>query len=188
MKTFDKYCDSFQYTEEELISYLFKMIEDDSEEFNIFAIRELKHFHSAKIIEKLIEIIINEESTRKRVAAINSLKARKPNPNIKNTLLELLTSDDKILRDAVTEILLEYRENISEELHLLKLDKLSKEVKISVIQLLGDVGDKNSIIYLSECEHFKDDKLKNIITESINKIKRKDVRLLLDEIYKQNSH
>ena len=65
MESSDKDSRDFNYTEEELIEVLLKQLSDSREDFNIFAIRELKHYHSAKIIEELAAIVSEDSKIKK---------------------------------------------------------------------------------------------------------------------------
>ncbi len=66
-------------SEEEIVKYLLESLEDERKDFNIFAIRQLKHYHSAKIVENLLRIVEDEVDTDKKIAALGSLQKRKPN-------------------------------------------------------------------------------------------------------------
>ena len=184
MESSDKDSRDFNYTEEELIEVLLKQLSDSREDFNIFAIRELKHYHSAKIIEELAAIVSEDSRNEKKLEAIKSLKSRKPNEYVKNIVLDQLTSPSEDVRSEAAEFLKEYGEVVEKDIrHFLK-EEIPAYSKEKAIWLLGQVGEKDTISFLEKLKQPNDKELDDLITDSIGIIKTRNVRLLLDDLKK----
>jgi len=174
----------FDYSEDELIQVLLKQLTDPREDFNIFAIRELKHYHSAKIIEELAAIILTDSEEKKKLEAIKSLKSRKPNEYVKNIILNQLTSPSEDIRSEAAEFLKEYGEIVEKDIKTLLKKEIPTYSKEKAIWLLGQVGEKDTIGFLEKLKQPNNKKLDDVITDSIGAIKTRNVRLLLDDMKK----
>ena len=172
------------YSEEELIGVLLKQLSDPRDDFNIFAIRELKHYHTPKVVEELAAIIQTDSKNEKKLEAIKSLKSRKPNEYVKNIIIEQLASPSEDIRSEAAEFLKEYGEVIEKDIRTFLKQEIPMYSKEKAIWLLGQVGEKDTIDFLENIKQSKNKELEDIITDSIGLIKTRNVRLLLDDLKK----
>ncbi len=184
MKSSEEDTDDIDYSEDELIEVLLKQVNDSREDFDIFAIRELKHYHSAKIIEELSTILLSNSKNEKKVEAIKSLKSRKPNEYVKNIIINQLISSSEDIRSEAAEFLIEYGETIEKDIRNLLTKELPSYSQEKAIWLLGQVGEKETITFLEEIKQKNDKELNDIITDSISAIKTRNVRLMFDDLKK----
>lgn len=184
MESSKKDSKDFDYTEEELIEVLLKQLADPREDFDIFAIRGLKHYHSAKIIEELAAIILIDSTNEKKLEAIKALKSRKPNEYVKNIILDQLTSPSEDIRSEAAEFLKEYGEIVEKDVRTFLKKEIPTYSKEKAIWLLGQVGEKDTIGFLERLKHPNNKELDDVITDSIGVIKTRNVRLLLDDLKK----
>jgi HEAT repeat protein len=174
------------YSEEELIDYLLSSTEDSRKEFGVFAIRELKHYHSPKIVDRLVQIIKEDPEPAKKVEAIRSISFKKPNQYIKQVVLEELSSEDERVRSAAAELLKLYNDSLVDDLHSLLESDLPDYVVSKIIWLLGYVGNQTSIDFLGSKNLFTVDEFKDSVEDTINSIKQRYVKLSIDEIRRKN--
>lgn len=174
------------YSEEELINYLLSTIEDSREDFSIFAIRGLKHYHSPKIVEKLVKVIQEDSEPLKKVEAIRTISVKKPNKYIKEVVLDELKSEDERVRSAAADLLKFYNDNIINDLHSLLNKNLPEYTVTKIIWLLGQVGNQSSIDFLTKKDLAKNELLKDTVEDTINQIKQRYVKLAIEEIRKKN--
>ena len=182
MESSRKNNNNFNYSEEELIDVLLKQINDPREDFCIFAIRELKNYHSVKIIEELTAIILNDRKNEKKLEAIKSLKSRKPNEYIKSIIVEQLTSSSEDIRSEAAEFLKEYGDVVERDIRNFLMKDLPSYSKEKAIWLLGQIGEKETISFLEEFKMENPNEFDELIIDSIGAIKTRNVRLLLDDL------
>ncbi|MHA2309834.1 MAG: HEAT repeat domain-containing protein, partial [Candidatus Heimdallarchaeaceae archaeon] len=138
------------YSEEELVNYLLSTTEDSRRDFSIFAIRGLKHYHSPKIVDRLVNIIQEDPEPLKKVEAMKSISVKKPNQYIKQVVLDELKSEDERVRSAAAELLKFYNASIVNDLHSLLDSDLPNYATAKIIWLLGHVGNQSSIDILTK--------------------------------------
>jgi HEAT repeat protein len=173
------------YSEEELLDYLIKLVDDKRDDFSIFAIRELKHFNFPKTIELLVDIVNKEPNNRKKEEAIRSLKVKQQNKFIKQAILKQISSPVERVRSEAAELLKEYGESLAPELQKLTLEDLPKNALNKSIWLLGQIGDSSTIDFFNSNKVFSKKEMKHLIEDAVNSIKSRNVKLLLDDIKKK---
>ncbi|MEE9410740.1 MAG: HEAT repeat domain-containing protein [Candidatus Heimdallarchaeota archaeon] len=173
-----------EFKEEQMIQHLLSQLDDKREDFGIFAIRELKHFHSAKIVEALSSVVKNDSKNSKKIAAIRSLKARKPNPYIKDIIMGQLISSSEDVRSEAAAFLMEYGSLIEKDLRMFLEKDLPDYSKEKVIWLLGQVGNKDAVSFLEKQKQSINQEMNDLINDSIKSIKGRNIRLLLDDLKK----
>ncbi|MHA1667220.1 MAG: HEAT repeat domain-containing protein [Candidatus Heimdallarchaeaceae archaeon] len=173
------------YDEKELVRHLFLMLNDKNEDINIYAIRALKHYHSPRIIEALTQIVENDPSSEKKVAAIYSLKNRKINVYIQKVLLNQLLSENEDVRNSVVDILKIQQEDVISKLYEIVREKPPSYALPQIIELLGEIGDKETLEFLNNSRLFKKNKYKSLITLAENKIKQRNLKLLFEDMKKK---
>lgn len=181
----NKNSSEYDYTEEELLEYLIKQVDDKREDLSIFAIRELKHFNFPQTIELLVDIVNKESNIRKKEEAIKSLKVKHQNRFIKQAILQQISSPDERVRSEAAELLKEYGESLIPELEKLTLENLSKTAITKGIWLLGQIGDSSTIDFFNSNEIFSKKGMKDSIKDAVNSIKSRNVKLLLNDIKKK---
>ena len=139
-----------KFTEEELEAFLLNMLKDSRKDFTIFSIRELKHYHSPKVVETLADIIQNDSDSLKKIEAIRSLKRRKPNKYCKDIIFEQLKSKDEGVRLAAVDYLRICGDTITNDLHQLLKENNVPDVRSSILSLLGHVGTPKTLEFLKE--------------------------------------
>ena len=184
MESSKKDISNSDYSEEELIDVLLKQINDPREDFSIFAIRELKHYKSAKIIEELASIILTDTKDKKKLEAIKSLKSRRPNDYIKKLIVDQLMSPSEDIRSEAAEFLKEYGEVVEKDIRDFLSNDLPSYSKEKAIWLLGQIGEKETIGFLEEYKQQNLNEFDELIIDSIGAIKTRNVRLLLDDLKK----
>ena len=172
-------------TEDEIIGYLIDSLEDDRKDFSVFAIKQLKHYHSAKIIEKLLEIVESAEDIDKKVAALNSLKKRKPSLFTKSIVLKQLFSPQEEIRTEAANLLLEFDEELISDLEKLMSDKAPDYTVGKIVWLLGNVGNPDTLINLDKSKETIPTSIKPTFDDAIENIKRKYTKLMFKEIEKK---
>ena len=185
MESSKKNIGDLNYSEEDLIDVLLKQVNDSREDFCIFAIRELKHYQSAKIIEKLATIILTDKKNEKKLEAIRSLKSRKPNEYIKKIIVDQLKSRSEDIRSEAAEFLKEYGDVVEKDIRKFLLKDLPSYSKEKAIWLLGQIGEKETITFLEEYKKQNKNEFDELIVDSIGAIKTRNVRLLLDDLKKK---
>ncbi len=173
------------YSEEELLEFLIKQVDDKRDDFSIFAIRELKHFNYPKTIELLVDIIAKETNSRKKEEAIRSLKVKQQNKFIKQAVLQQISSPAERVRSEAAELLKEYGESLAPELQKLTLEDLPKPALTKSIWLLGQVGDSSTIDFFNSNKVFSKKEMQDSIEDAVNSIKSRNVKLLLEDIKKK---
>ena len=174
------------YSEEELVNYLLSTTEDSRRDFSLFAIRGLKHYHSPKIVDRLVNIIQEDSEPLKKVEAIRSISVRKPNQYIKQVVLDELKSEDERVRSAAAELLKFYNASIVNDLHILLDTDLPNYATTKIIWLLGHVGNSSSIDILTKKKFVEATELKESVENTINSIKQRHVNISIDEIRKKS--
>lgn len=174
------------YSDEELVNYLLSTTEDSRRDFSLFAIRGLKHYHSPKIIDRLVNIIQEDPEPLKKVEAIKSISVKKPNQYIKQVVLDELKSEDERVRSAAAELLKFYNASIVNDLHSLLSTDLPIYATTKIIWLLGHVGNQSSIDILTKKNFVEVTELKASVEDTIKSIKQRHVNISLDEIRKKN--
>lgn len=175
-----------EYSDEELVNYLLNSIEDSRRDFSLFAIRGMKHYHSPKIIDKLIKIIKDDPEPLKKAEAIKSISRKKPNQYIKQILLDELKSEDERVRSAAAELLSYYNDDVADDLHSLLETNPPDYCVSKIIWLLGKVGNSTTVEILSKEDSKENNEFKEIISDTINSIRQKYVKLSLDEVRKRS--
>lgn len=181
----NKNSSKLEYSEEELLEYLIKQLNDKRDDFSIFAIRELKHFNYPKTIELLVDIVNKEPNSRKKEEAIKSLKVKQQNNFIKQAILKQISSPVERVRSEAAELLKEYGESLAPELQKLTLEDLPKPSLAKGIWLLGQIGDSSTIDFFNSNKVFSKEEIQNSIKDAVNSIKSRNVKLLLDDIKKK---
>ncbi|MCG3219735.1 MAG: HEAT repeat domain-containing protein [Candidatus Heimdallarchaeota archaeon] len=174
------------YSEEELVNYLLSTTEDSRRDFSLFAIRGLKHYHSPKIVDRLVKIIQEDPEPLKKVEAIKSISVKKPNQYIKQVVLDELKSEDERVRSAAAELLKFYNDTIVNDLHSLLNKDLPEYTKTKIIWLLGHVGNQSSIDILTKRKFVEAKEFKDSVEDTITSIKQKYVKLSIDELRKKS--
>ncbi|NPD87583.1 MAG: HEAT repeat domain-containing protein [Asgard group archaeon] len=174
------------YSEEELINYLLSATEDSRRDFSLFAIREMKHYHSPRIVDRLVKIIQEDPEPLKKVEAIRTISVKKPNQYIKQIVLDELRSEDERVRSAAAELLKFYNDSITNDLHSLLDVDLPEYTKTKIIWLLGHVGNQSSIDILTKKSFVEAEEFKDSVKDTINSIKQRFVKLSIDDIRKKS--
>ena len=172
-------------SEEEIVKYLIESLEDERKDFSIFAIRQLKHYHSAKIVEKLLGIVEKEGDTDKKIAALDSLQKRKPNLYAKEIVLKQLLSPEEELRTGAAHILLEYDECIIPDLEAIYDDDIPNYAVDKIVWLLGKVGNPDTLAMLSKYKETIQKESQPTIDDAVEYIKRKYTKMMFKEIEKK---
>ena len=172
-------------SEEEIVKYLLESLEDERKDFSIFAIRQLKHYHSAKIVENLLRIVEEEGDTDKKIAALSSLKKRKPNIYAKNIVLKQLLSPEEELRTEAANVLIEYDENIIPDLQVIYNSNLPTYAVDKIVWLLGKVGNSDTLTILSKYKEDLHEENQPTIDDAVENIKRKYIKMMFKEIEKK---
>ncbi|MHA1304160.1 MAG: HEAT repeat domain-containing protein [Candidatus Heimdallarchaeaceae archaeon] len=164
---------------EDLERILIEQSYDEREEFAIFAIRELAHFSSPRIYERLVEIIENEDSINKVESAIYCFSRLKPTDYVAQILLKQLFNQEERIRAAAARVLSKLQERILPEIKSILLDQELKEKDTQLIWLVGQIGRKEELDILQTLK--KKIKEKNLIHDAIedacNSIVKKNVNL-----------
>ncbi len=152
------------------------------ENMSIFAIREMIHYPSPKIYERLLEIIEGCENRNKVETAIYSLLNLKPSKRFLSSLLPLIFHEEERLRAASALVLSKIRtESLLEVRKILdkKLSDLKNDFTSSFFWLIGKIGEKEDVDRLIKLrETIKpDDVLIDSINNAIQSIEQRDVRM-----------
>lgn len=170
------------YSDDELLSFLLKEIKNSNEDLSVFAIRELKHYSSAKVCETLAYILENDSNQRKKIAAINSLKKRKPNSYTQGLLVNQLFNENGEVRATAAEVLHEFKDVVLDELHShLTADILDFSRK-TIIKLLGYIGNTETLEILMKNRSQMSNEMQEVIDITISNLKKKNVKLMLEEL------
>lgn len=181
-----KYNPNQLMSEEEIVKYLLDSLDDDRKDFSIFAIRQLKHYHSSKIIETLLEIVERDGDIDKTIAALGSLQKRKPNFYAKDIILKQLLSPEEEVRTEVAHILLEYDESIIPDLEKIFCNDTPNYAIDKIVWLLGKVGNPDTLDTLNDYEETIQEKNRPTLEDAIESIKRKYTKLMFKEIEKKD--
>ena len=181
----NKNTSEYSYSEEELLEYLIKQVDDKRDDFSIFAIRELKHFNFPKTIELLVDVVNKDSNIRKKEEAIKSLKVKQQSRFIKQAILKQLSSPAERVRSEAAELLKEYGESLAPELQILTLEDLPKTALTKGIWLLGQIGDSSTIEFFKSNKLFSKKEMQKSIEDAVNSIKSRNIKLLLDDIRKK---
>ncbi len=173
------------YSNDELLSFLLKEIKNSNEDLSVFAIRELKHYSSAKVCETLINIMENDSSQKKRIAAINSLKKRKPNSYTQGLLVSQLFNENGEVRATAAEVLHEYKDYVLDELHPYLTADILDFSKKTIIKLLGYIGNTETLEILMNSRSQMSNDMQELIDIIISNLKKKNVKLMLEELEKE---
>ncbi len=172
-------------SEEEIVKYLLESLEDERKDFSIFAIRQLRHYHSAKIVERLLRIIEEEGDTDKKIAALGSLQKRKPNLYVKDIVLKQLLSPEEELRTEAANVLIEYDESIIPDLEVIYNNDLPSYAVDKIVWLLGKVGNPDTLAILSKYKETIQKESQPTIDDAVESIKRKYTKMMFKEIEKK---
>ena len=169
-------------SEDEIIEYLVNSLDDERKDFATFAIRQLKHYHSALIVEKLQKIVDSESNIEHTIKALNSLRRRKPNHHTKEIALRKLLSEKEEIRKAATNFLLEFDSQILPDLEEMIEQHLPKYAVSNIIWILGQIGKPDTIFKLNDCNSIKSGNFKQIIDNAVESIKKRYPKLLFEEL------
>ncbi len=174
-------------SEEEIVKYLLESLEDERKDFSIFAIRQLKHYHSAKIVEKLLRIVAEEGDTDKKIAALGSLQKRKPNLHAKSIILKQLLSSEEEIRTEAANVLIEYDESIIPDLEKIYGNNLQNYAVDKIVWLLGKVGNPDTLAILLKHRETLQEENRPTLDDAVESIKRKYTKIMLKEIEKKEN-
>ena len=184
MKELEKYSLK-NYSDDELLSFLLKEIKNSNEDLSVFAIREQKHYSSAKVCETLTYIMENDSNQRKKIAAINSLKKRKPNSYTQGLLVNQLFNENGEVRATAAEVLHEYKDFVLDELHSYLTADILDISKTTIIKLLGYIGNTETLEILMKNRSQMSNELQELADITISNLKKKNVKLMLEELEKE---
>ena len=174
-------------SEEEIVKYLLNSLEDERKDFSIFAIRQLKHYHSAKIVEKLLRIVEEERDPDKKIAALGSLKKRKPNLYTKDVVLKQILSPEEEIRTEAANVLIEYDENIIPDLEKIYGNNLQNHPVDKIVWLFGKVGTPDTLPILLKFRETLQEENRPTLDDAIESIKRKYIKMMFKEIEKKEN-
>lgn len=174
-------------SEEEIVKYLLESVEDERKDFSIFAIRQLKHYHSAKIVEKLLRIVEEERDSDKKIAALGSLKKRKPNLYTKEIVLKQILSPEEAIRTEAANVLIEYDESIIPGLEKIYSTDIPNYAVNKIIWLLGKVGIPDTYAVLSGYKETIQEESLATLEDAVESIKRKYTKMMFKEVEKKES-
>ncbi|MCK5303825.1 MAG: hypothetical protein ACTSQC_03675 [Candidatus Heimdallarchaeaceae archaeon] len=174
-------------SEEEIVKYLLDSLEDERKDFSIFAIRQLKHYHSAKIVEKLLRIVEEEKDSDKKIAALGSLKKRKPNIYTKDVVLKHLLSPEEEIRTEAANVLIEYDESIISDLETIYSNNLQNYAVDKIVWLLGKVGTPDTLTILLKYRETLQKENRSTLDDAVENIKRKYIKMMFKEIEKKEN-
>lgn len=171
-------------SEQEIIEYLLMSLEDARKDFSIFAIRQLQHYHSAEIVEKLLRIVEEEGDKDKKIAALGSLKKRKPNYYVKDVVLKQLLSSEEEIQTEAANVLIEYDESLIPDLEKIYDSDIPSYAVDKIVWLLGRVGNPNTLAKLDEYRETIQKENLDTLEDAVENIKRKYTKLMYKEIEK----
>jgi len=150
----------------------------------LFAIRAMKNYYTPKILERLIDIVNNENDTNKKLQAIYSLSTKPPIKVIEQTLIKQLFNKSEAIRSAAAKVLVEYGErNLSEMYQILNKNETPIETKKTIIWLIGRIGTKESSEFLKNLkEQVKAKDILEYINDALNNLRKKIVKISLEEL------
>ena len=172
-------------SEEEIVIHLLESLEDKRKDFSIFAIRQLRHYHSAIIVEKLLRIVEEEGDPDKKIAALGSLKKRKPNLYIKDIVLKQILSPEEEIRTEAANVLIEYDESIIPDLEKICANNLKNYAVDKTVWLLGKVGNTDTLPILLKHRETLQEENRPTLDDAVESIKRKYTKMMFKEIEKK---
>lgn len=166
--------------DKELVDFLLQQLDNKDIDRVLFSIKQLKHYKSPKITDKLLLKLQETKSVQIKLEIIHVLGTKKPIPYLVKTLIEqLLSAEIDVIHSAALS-LKRYQKIIITKIRSLFYEQTSKQSKLKIIWLLGQIGTEEDLEILRSIDK-EDEMLFYQREDAIKSLKNKSIRLKFKE-------